>query len=177
MPPNPHMGWFLGRWEGFPLSLQKSLAISSVGPQQDAPIPPTRHCMISYFFRLRLSNRAALSLRGLGWGPPVPVDSMLQWYSQVTLELFLFPNNVRSRDVKGLIIGDESSCHVIHHVKTSLQLAGELLPKEEGKGTRMTWVIGTPQPSGMASIAARGRAVLKGGWRCYGQNSAPLIIR
>uniref|UniRef100_A0A0D3FT65 Uncharacterized protein n=1 Tax=Oryza barthii TaxID=65489 RepID=A0A0D3FT65_9ORYZ len=47
--------------------------------------------------------------------------------------------------------------------KTSLQLEGELLSKEEGKGTRMTWLTDTLQPPGMASTAARGRAVSKEG--------------
>uniref|UniRef100_A0A0D9ZDC8 Uncharacterized protein n=1 Tax=Oryza glumipatula TaxID=40148 RepID=A0A0D9ZDC8_9ORYZ len=128
--------------------------------------------------RLRYRAAAPLSLRSLGWGPPISVDSMLTWNSRVTLDLlFYFQNKIHSRDVKGLIIGDESRCQDNHHVEINLQLAGKLLPKEEGKGTRMTWVIGTPQPSGMASTAARGRAVSKEGWRCYGQNSAPLIIR
>uniref|UniRef100_A0A0D3F0E8 Uncharacterized protein n=1 Tax=Oryza barthii TaxID=65489 RepID=A0A0D3F0E8_9ORYZ len=124
-----------------------------------------------------MHGSGVLPLCDSGWGPPELGCGRIAGTTNIILDLFFFPNNVWSRDVKGLIIGDESRCQDNHRVQTSLQLEGELLPKEEGKGTRMTWVTGTPQPPGMAYTAAQGRAVSKEGWRCYGQNSAPLIIR
>ncbi len=152
-----NMSWARGYWSGLQLSRHHTALVSfgKHDSKQD----------ICGFWNTQSHWYGVLPLCSSGWGPPELGSRRMAWNTKIILDLF-FPNNVRSRDVKGLIIG--------HHVKTSLQLAGELLPKEEGKGTRMTWVIGTPQSSGMASTAARGRAVSKEGWRCYGQNSSPL---
>uniref|UniRef100_A0A0E0P630 Uncharacterized protein n=1 Tax=Oryza rufipogon TaxID=4529 RepID=A0A0E0P630_ORYRU len=67
-----------------------------------------------------LHGSGVLPLCASGWGPPELGCGRMAGTTNIILDLFFFPNNVRSPDVKGLIIGDESRCQNNHRVQTSL---------------------------------------------------------